>query len=331
MRLPDFVYTSRFRNAVSYLLLAAIVVGLYAGLDHATRRVDYIWRWNRMPRYFFAKDKVEVKADFDGTAAVSTGGKETFITITSGLSGRDAPQPQKITLPAGAAVEVVNGTSVRSGDVLGSSSAWKRGILIEGLITTLKFSFISVIFGSIIGLFAGIARIAKNPAARWISITYIELIRGTPLLVQIYIFYFFIGKLFNMSSNAAAILALSVFCGAYVAEIVRAGIQSISRGQMEAARSLGMTYPLAMQHVILPQAFRRILPPLAGQFISLIKDSSLVSIIAILDLAKAGREIASSTFAPFEVYFIVALLYLVITFSLSMMVQLLERRYVFRD
>ncbi len=331
MRLPDFVYTSRFRNGVSYLLLAAIIIGLYAGLDHATRRVEYIWRWNRMPRYFFAKDKIEVKAEFDGTAAVSSTGGKIVITVTPARTGRDAPRPQEWTLPAGAADVVANGAAIKSGDLLASHSEWRQGILIKGLLTTLRYSFISVIFGSIIGLFAGIARISKNPAARWLSISYIELIRGSPLLVQIYIFYFFIGQLFKLSSDTAAIMALSVFCGAYVAEIVRAGIQSISRGQMEAARSLGMNYSQSMRHIILPQALRRIMPPLAGQFISLIKDSSLVSIIAILDLAKAGKEIASSIFAPFEVYFIVALLYLTITFSLSMLVQVLERRYVFRD
>jgi polar amino acid transport system permease protein len=325
MRLPDFVYTTRFRNAVSYLVLAAIVVGLAGGLDRATRRVDYIWRWNRMPKYFFYRDTEEVKAPRTGTVSVAPAGKGVTIL----LNGADGVKDE-FTVPA-AGVKVADGATVAEGDVLSSAERWRSGILVQGLVTTLKFSFISVIFGSVIGLFAGLARISGNPAARWLSIGYIELIRGTPLLVQIYIFYFFIGKLFNLSSNTASILALSVFCGAYVAEIVRAGIQSISRGQMEAARSLGMNYPQAMRHIILPQAFRRILPPLAGQFISLIKDSSLVSVIAITDLTKAGREIASSTFAPFEVYFIVALLYLSLTFTLSMFVQLVERKYVFRD
>jgi polar amino acid transport system permease protein len=122
------------------------------------------------------------------------------------------------------------------------------------------------------------------------------------------------------------VAALAVFAGAYVAEIVRAGIQSIHRGQMEAARSLGMTYARAMQHIILPQAFRRILPPLAGQFISLIKDSSLLGIIAIRELSKATREVVTTSLQPFELWFMCALLYLVLTFSLSMFVQYLERR-----
>jgi polar amino acid transport system permease protein len=185
--------------------------------------------------------------------------------------------------------------------------------------------------GIIIGLFTGLARLTNSPAPKWLAIGYIELIRGTPLLVQIYIFYFFVGQVFRLSSFWAGVMALSVFAGAYVAEIIRAGIQSIHRGQMEAARSLGMNYYLAMRYVVLPQAFKRILPPLAGQFISLIKDSSLVGVIALVELTRAGREIGTSTFNYFEVFFTVAVLYLILTFSLSMIVQLMERRFAVSD
>ena len=164
-----------------------------------------------------------------------------------------------------------------------------------------------------------------------LSITYVELIRGTPLLVQIFIFYFFIGTVLNLSRMTAGIAALAVFAGAYLAEIVRAGIQSIHKGQMEAARSLGMNYFQAMRYVILPQALKRTLPPMAGQFISLIKDSSLVSVIAITDLTKAGREVVTNTFSPFEVWFTVALMYLVLTSTLSYLVQRLEWRLAESD
>lgn len=204
---------------------------------------------------------------------------------------------------------------------------WVAGPLIMGLVMTLKISAVAVFFAVFIGLFTGLARISDQPALRWISGIYVELIRGTPLLVQIFIFYFFVGTVLNLSRFAAGTAALAVFAGAYVAEIVRAGIQSIEKGQMEAARSLGMNYFQAMRYIILPQAFRRILPPLAGQFISLIKDSSLVSVIALNDLTKAGREIITSTFSVFEIWFTVAGLYLVLTFSLSMVIQWLERRY----
>ena len=203
---------------------------------------------------------------------------------------------------------------------------WVTGPLVTGLWMTLKISIISVVCAIIIGLVTGLARISDQPALRWLAVGYIELVRGTPLLVQIFIFYFFVGTVLNLSRFAAGTAALAVFAGAYVAEIVRAGIQSISKGQMEAARSLGMNYFQAMRYIILPQAFRRILPPLAGQFISLIKDSSLVSVIAISDLTKSGREIITSTFSTFEIWFTVAGLYLVLTFSLSMVIGWMERR-----
>jgi len=134
--------------------------------------------------------------------------------------------------------------------------------------------------------------------------------------------------LYQLSAMWFGVAALACFAGAYVAEIVRAGIQSIHRGQTEAARSLGMTYAQCMIHVILPQATRRILPPLAGQFISLIKDSSLLGIIAIRELTKATREVVTTSLQPFELWFVCAILYLILTFALSMFVQYLERRAV---
>jgi polar amino acid transport system permease protein len=206
----------------------------------------------------------------------------------------------------------------------------------QGLWLTLKVSLIAIWFGIIIGLVGGLARISSNPAFKWFAITYIEIIRGSPLLVQIFIWYFVLGTLINslLAKNGLTqipplwfgVAALSGFTGAYVAEIVRSGIQSIHRGQMEAARSLGMTYAQAMRHIILPQALRRIIPPLAGQFISLIKDSSLLGIIAIRELTKATREIVTTSLQPFELWFVCALLYLVLTFSLSMLLQYVERR-----
>jgi polar amino acid transport system permease protein len=183
----------------------------------------------------------------------------------------------------------------------------------------------------LIGLITGLCRVSGNITLRQLSIFYIEVIRGTPLLVQIFIFYFFLGTVLDISRIVAGISALAIFAGAYVAEIIRAGIQSIPKGQMEAARSLGMNAPQAMIHVILPQAFKRILPPLAGQFISLIKDSSLVSVIAITDLTKSGREVITSTFATFEIWFVVALLYLLLTSVLSQLIAWVERRLAVSD
>jgi polar amino acid transport system permease protein len=233
---------------------------------------------------------------------------------------------------------VEKGDIIYPGDVLGSYREWRTGILLLGLWMTLKVSLIAIFVGIFIGLVAGLCRISSNPALKWAAITYVELIRGSPLLVQIFIWYFVLGTLINtllaqsgisqISPLWFGVTSLAFFAGAYVAEIVRAGIQSIHRGQMEAARSLGMSYPQAMLHIVLPQAFRRILPPLAGQFISLVKDSSLLGLIAIRELTKATREVVTTSLQPFELWFMCALLYLILTFSLSMFVQYLERRAV---
>lgn len=207
----------------------------------------------------------------------------------------------------------------------------RMGVLMIGFMLTLKISIVSIFFGIIIGTFVGIARLSREPVTRGLSVAYVELIRNTPLLVQIYIIYFFVGSILRLSAFTAGTAALSIFAGAYVGEIVRAGIQSIHRGQMEAARSLGMTYAQAMRHIILPQAFKRIIPPLAGQFISLIKDSSLVSVIALADLTFQGQQAVARTYYAFEIYFTIAFLYLVMTFTLSMGTQYIERRLAISD
>ena len=207
----------------------------------------------------------------------------------------------------------------------------RMGILMMGFVLTLKISVASTFFGIIIGTVVGIARLSNEPVTKGLSLAYVEVIRNTPLLVQIYIIYFFVGSMLRLSAFAAGTAALAIFAGAYVGEIVRAGIQSIHKGQMEASRSLGMTYAQAMRYIILPQAFKRIIPPLAGQFISLIKDSSLVSVIALADLMFQGQQAVARTYHAFEIYFTVAFLYLVMTFTLSMATQYIERRLAISD
>jgi polar amino acid transport system permease protein len=233
---------------------------------------------------------------------------------------------------------VAHGDLISAGDILGVKYQWETGLLIQGLGLTIKVSLIATVFGVLIGLFAGIARVSVNPFFRWTAVTYVEIIRGSPLLVQIFIWYFVLGTLINsilarfdidqIPPLWYGVASMATFAGAYVAEIVRAGIQSIHRGQNEAARSLGMSYAQAMVHVILPQAIRRILPPLAGEFISLVKDSSLLGIIAIRELTKATREVVTTSLQTFELWFVCALLYLILTFTLSMCVKYLERRMV---
>ncbi|MGB6011511.1 MAG: ABC transporter permease subunit [Desulfobacterales bacterium] len=311
---------------VFFLIIISIILSLY----FSARQIDYTWRWYRIPQYFAYQEQVQIKSETDGEVeSISKKGKEAVVRI-KGIEGVES-----YAVPA-SALRVVEGDQIYYGDPLAAYKKWRVGILMQGLWLTLKVSIIAIFFGILIGLFTGIARISSNPALKWSAITYIEIIRGSPLLVQIFIWYFVLGTLLNNLLATRGInqipplwfgvAALACFTGAYVAEMVRAGIQSIHRGQTEAARSLGMTYVKSMRHVILPQALRRILPPLAGQFISLIKDSSLLGIIAIRELTKATREVVTTSLQPFELWFVCALLYLVLTFSLSMLLQYLERR-----
>ncbi|MBC7077438.1 MAG: amino acid ABC transporter permease [Synergistales bacterium] len=200
-------------------------------------------------------------------------------------------------------------------------------VLLYGVLLTLRLSAISTVVGLAIGIAVGLCRISKNQLIAIPAAVYVEVVRGIPLLVLLFYIYFGIGYFVNMPPFIAAVSGLGIFSGAFVAEIVRSGIESISRGQMEAARSTGMTYLQAMRYVILPQAFRRILPPLAGQFISLIKDSSLVSVISVVDLTLQARNVIIATFRSFEIWTVTALLYFSLTFTLSRAVRYLERRF----
>jgi polar amino acid transport system permease protein len=313
--------TAKTKNLIWNGLLVVFLFLVGFGIYGASVKIDYIWRWERLPKYIFYTDTQTTAAPVEGTVKVEGS------TLTIVPTGRG----DSVTLDGLDGITVKDGDTVTKGSTIAETSSTKAGPLVVGLFTTLYISFFSIIFAILLGICTGLARVSGNPFLKKLSVLYIELIRGTPLLVQIFIFYFFIGTILNLDRVTAGVAALSVFTGAYIAEIVRAGIQSISRGQMEAARSLGMSYTQAMALVILPQAFKRTLPPMAGQFISLIKDSSLVSVISITDLTKAGREVVASTFSPFEVWFTVAALYLILTSGLSFLVQLLEKRMAAQD
>ncbi|MFZ5571143.1 MAG: ABC transporter permease subunit [Thermodesulfobacteriota bacterium] len=335
LQIANLLHRLKRKKDRNYLLSVLLFFGIVGAavwmLYYATIQIDYVWRWYKIPQYFVFHDKIDIKSEIKGEVSEITkvdGG--TVIRVT-GAGGNSV-----IHRAPNDSLRVEKGDQVYPGDLLATHSQWKAGILMQGLWITLKVSFIAIIFGILLGLFAGLARISDNPALRWTTIAYIELIRGSPLLVQIFIWYFVLGTLINtlLANNGLSqieplwygVASLASFVGAYVAEIVRAGIQSIHRGQSEASRSLGMTYVQSMIHIILPQAFRRIIPPLAGQFISLIKDSSLLGIISIRELSKATREITTTNFQAFEMWFVCALLYLVLTFSLSMFLQYIERR-----
>jgi len=198
--------------------------------------------------------------------------------------------------------------------------------LLLGIKMTLFISLVSGVFATIIGIFIALMRISKNKFLHYLAILYIEFIRGTPLMVQLLFMYFGIGLLINMSAMFAGILGLSIFSAAYIAEIIRAGIEAIPKGQIDAANSLAMNYFQIMRYIIMPQAIRITLPPVCSQFITLIKDSSLVSILAISELTYISRKIVTRNMCPFEIYAAVGFIYLFLTTTLSYFIRRLERR-----
>ena len=202
-------------------------------------------------------------------------------------------------------------------------------LLLVGAGVTVEITLLSVMVGVVIGLFVGIARISSFRILRLLAAVYVDFFRGTPLLVQIFLIYFAIPVMTGqrMDPFVAAISACGINSGAYVAEIFRAGIQSIDEGQMEAGRSLGMTWTQTMRYIIVPQAFRRVIPPLGNEFIALLKDSSLVSVIGFEELTRRGQLIIARTYGALEIWISVAIIYLAMTLTISQFVAYLERRY----
>lgn len=205
-------------------------------------------------------------------------------------------------------------------------------ILTKGALLTVELSAGAVAIGVVIGLIMALARLSKSKLVRFGAIAYIDFFRGTPLLVQIFLAYYLLPRLFQWQTPPdnyqyiAGILAMGLNSGAYIAEIFRAGIQSIDRGQVEAARSLGMTHVQCMRYVVLPQAFKRVVPPLGNEFIAMLKDSSLVSIITIQELFYTAKIISGANFQPIPMYVAVALYYLVMTQLIAQWVAYMERR-----
>lgn len=201
-------------------------------------------------------------------------------------------------------------------------------ILILGAGVTIEITAFSVAVGFFIGLFVGIARISQFKVLRVLAAIYADCIRGTPLLVQIFLIYFALPMVIGQRVEPfiAAVAACGINSGAYVSEIFRAGIQAIDIGQMEAGRSLGMTWWQTMYSIILPQAIRNILPPLGNEFIAMLKDSSLVSVIGFEELTRRGQLIIAQTYGSFEIWMTVAILYLIMTLVISRIVSLLEKR-----
>ncbi len=203
--------------------------------------------------------------------------------------------------------------------------AFTWGRLFQGLAVTLEISGLSLVLTFIIGLVTALFRLSGSPVARGIARVYLELVRNTPLLIQIFLMYFVISPILGLGPFLSAVLALSLFEGAYTSEIIRAGITGIPRSQWESAYSLGLSPLITYRKVILPQAFRQTLPPLTSQAVSLVKDSALVSTIAIYDLTMQGQAVVSQTFLTFEIWFTVAGIYLLLTLLISLGVHIIEK------
>ena len=201
-------------------------------------------------------------------------------------------------------------------------------VLLMGAGVTIEITAFSVAIGFFIGLFVGIARISQFKILRIMAAVYADCIRGTPLLVQIFLIYFALPMAIGQRVEPfiAAVAACGINSGAYVSEIFRAGIQAIDVGQMEAGRSLGLTWWQTMRFIILPQAFKNILPPLGNEFIAMLKDSSLVSVIGFEELTRRGQLIIAQTYGSFEIWMTVAVLYLIMTMAISRIVAFLEKR-----
>jgi glutamine transport system permease protein len=205
-------------------------------------------------------------------------------------------------------------------------------MLLQGLKVTIYIFIIAIILGFLIGLIVALFRLSSNKVLNWIAKIYVDAIRGTPFIVQLFFIYFGINSLHLISLNntTAGIITVAINAGAYFAEIIRAGIQSIDKGQTEAARSLGFTGAQNMRYVVLPQAFRRMLPTITNQSIISLKDTSLLSIIGIADLTQQGQIQASATFEAFKIWLTVGVIYFIIIYLLSLLANFIERRFELR-
>ena len=203
------------------------------------------------------------------------------------------------------------------------------GPLVDGLFVTLEIGAYSIVLGLTIGLVTAFLRLSESFSGRLLAKVYLEIVRNTPLLVQLFVFYFILGPILEINRFWIAVLCISFFEGSFASEIMRAGILSVSKGQWEASDSVGLSRGQAYRYVILPQAVPIMLPPLVGILVNLIKHSAIVSVIAVFDLTTTGLDIISETFMAFEVWIVVAAMYLALTVTLSLCVSGLEK--YFRD
>jgi polar amino acid transport system permease protein len=295
-------------------LMFYIVVGYF--LYIAASNMNYVWKWNSIPDYFVYTETKAVEASVDGKLVLENG-------IYYIQNNKEKTQ---LALDNTYKFSYTVGEDVYEGDTIAKKSISKTGPVLNGLWVTLKISFFAAILTLFIGIIVSLMKLSSYQFLKDIATVYITIVRGTPLLVQIFLFYFIVANIFELDRFVAGVLALGIFFGAYVAEVLRGAIQSIDKGQLEASKSLGISNFQAMRYIILPQAFKRALPTLVGEMIALVKDSSLVSVISITDLTKVGKEIVANTFSPFETWIVIALVYLTITSTMSYIGHIIEKK-----
>ncbi len=306
---------SLFKNKnLGHLIALAFYTVIIFAFYIAATNMNYVWKWNSVPKYFAYTETINVSAPIDGKLVEENG---KYLVI-----GKD--ERKTLSIDNTYKFDYSVGEDVYEGDNIASKEFTKTGPILNGLWVTLKISFFAAILTLFVGVLIAFMKISSFQFLRDIASVYTTIIRGTPLLVQIFLFYFIIANIFELERIIAGILSLGIFFGAYMGEILRGAIQSIDKGQMEAASSLGISRYQAMRYIILPQAFKRALPTLIGEMISLVKDSSLVSVISITDLTKVGKEIVANTFSPFETWIVIALVYLAITSLLTYLGHRLE-------
>ena len=208
-----------------------------------------------------------------------------------------------------------------------TDEGFEWGEIAQGLAATLKLSLWSFLLAAGLGAVVAILRMSKLVVGTALAVVFLELVRNLPLLVLLYLFYYVLGPIFGLDRYAAAVLCLGVYHAALVSEILRAGIESVDGGQLEAARSLGMSTSRAYRHIVLPQAVKFLLPPLTGEAVHLIKSSAIVSVIAVVEMTTVGRNIISDTYMSFEIWFTIAAVYLLVILVLSLAATRLEKRY----
>ena len=212
-----------------------------------------------------------------------------------------------------------------------TEDGFQWGEIVFGLVTSIDLSVKAFVLATIVGLFIALLRLSGLLVGSGVALVYLEFVRNMPLLVLLYLIYYVIGPIFKFDRYSAAIICLAVYHSATISEIFRAGINSVPRGQWEAAKSIGMSVAQSYRFIILPQSIKVMLPPLTNEAVQLIKSSAIVSVIAIAELTTIGRNIISDTYMSFEIWFTVAMVYLVVTLILSTCVSGLEKRFAVRS